>query len=219
LRNAQPAARVARVVLLTTSEAAMQNRQLVIAVKVTAALLLLVAPCGADERTPMPGAVTFAPCAGCHGSPESPAPPPDLDGNAWTTAVGVGAHQAHLRAPSKLSAPIACTTCHVVPVAVDSPGHLAGPGPAIVNARLGYDHDTQVCTNAYCHGSALPAWTSSGDVTCGTCHGIPPIDAAHDPSMTPTTCVTCHPGTVDATGAIIVIDGSSEHINGVVDLR
>jgi predicted CxxxxCH...CXXCH cytochrome family protein len=201
-------------------EAAMKNRQLVIAVKASAALLLLVAPCGAEKRTATSsGFATSIPCDGCHGGPESPAPPNDVEGNTRTTAVGVGAHQAHLRTPSKLSAPIACTTCHAVPVAIDSPGHLAGPGPAIVDARLGYDHDTQLCTNTYCHGSALPPWTSSGEVTCGSCHGVPPMDASHDPSMTPTTCATCHPGTVDATGAIIITGGTSEHINGFVDLR
>jgi predicted CxxxxCH...CXXCH cytochrome family protein len=198
----------------------MNNRQLAIAIKATAALLLLVAPCGAQEPTATPpGLAVFSPCDGCHGSPESPAPPTDLEGNTWTTAVGVGAHQAHLQAPSKLSAPIACATCHAVPIAIDSPGHLGGPGPALVDARLGYDHDTQVCTNTYCHGSALPPWTSSGQVGCGSCHGVPPMDAAHDSSMTTTTCATCHPGTVDATGAIIVTNGTSEHINGVVDLR
>ena len=158
-------------------------------------------------------------CDSCHGSPASAAPPMDLEGNTFTTAVGVGAHQAHLQALSKISAPIPCATCHVVPAAIDSPGHIVGPGPAIVNANLGYDHATQTCSSSYCHGSALPPWTSSGEVTCGSCHGIPPIDASHNPAMTLTTCSACHPGTVDAFGNIIVTNGTSEHINGVVDLQ
>ena len=37
--------------------------------------------------------------------------------------------------------------------------------------------------------------------------------------MTLQTCATCHPGTVDAFGNIIVTNGTSEHINGVVDLQ
>jgi hypothetical protein len=37
--------------------------------------------------------------------------------------------------------------------------------------------------------------------------------------MTLTSCATCHPGTVDAFGNIIVINGMCKHINGVVDLR
>jgi hypothetical protein len=34
-----------------------------------------------------------------------------------------------------------------------------------------------------------------------------------------TDCASCHPGTVDAFGNILVTDQISEHINGVVDLR
>jgi hypothetical protein len=35
--------------------------------------------------------------------------------------------------------------------------------------------------------------------------------------MTLSTCVTCHPGTVDAFGNIVVNNGTSEHIDGNVD--
>src|ERR1700733_12922263 len=98
----------------------MKDRQLVLVVKAVVALLLLVAPCAAEVRpaAAIPGApctATIAACDACHGSPESPAPPTDLEGNTWTSAAGVGAHQAHLQAPSKLSPPIACEACHVVP--------------------------------------------------------------------------------------------------------
>jgi predicted CxxxxCH...CXXCH cytochrome family protein len=157
-------------------------------------------------------------CDGCHGSPASPAPPTDLAGNTFTTAIGVGAHQAHLKALSKISAPIACATCHVVPATVGSPGHIAA-GFALVTANLGWSHDAQTCSSSYCHGSALPRWTSSGAVSCGSCHGIPPADASHNPMMTLTSCIACHPGTVDAFGNIIVTNQTSEHINGVVDLH
>ena len=58
-----------------------------------------------------------------------------------------------------------------------------------------------------------------GQVSCGSCHGIPPSDAAHAPTMTLTSCATCHPGTVDAFGNILVTNGISEHMNGVVDLQ
>jgi predicted CxxxxCH...CXXCH cytochrome family protein len=155
-------------------------------------------------------------CNSCHGSAASIAPPNDLAGNMFTTAIGVGAHQAHLQASSRISAPIPCTTCHVVPTAIDSPGHIA-PGNAPVTAALGWDHDAQTCSTSYCHGTATPRWTSSGQVSCGSCHGIPPADASHSPTMTLTSCASCHPGTVDAFGNIIVTNGESEHINGVVD--
>ncbi len=157
-------------------------------------------------------------CSGCHGSAASPAPPVDLSGNTFTTAIGVGAHQAHLQASSHISAPIPCATCHVVPTTIDSPGHIDHAGPAIVNASLAWDRDAQTCASSYCHGPSLPVWTSTGEVTCGSCHGIPPSDAPHTPTMTLTSCAACHSGTVDAFGNIIVTNGTSEHINGVVDL-
>jgi predicted CxxxxCH...CXXCH cytochrome family protein len=160
---------------------------------------------------------TAAGCSGCHGGPSSPAPPRDLLGNTFTTAIGVGAHQAHLQAPSRLSAPIACATCHVVPSAIDSPGHIAA-GPAKVNAELGWDRDAQTCAGASCHGPARPTWTSSTQVACGSCHGIPPADANHTPAMSLASCASCHPQTIDASGTIIVTGGTSKHINGTVDL-
>ena len=157
-------------------------------------------------------------CSGCHGSASSPAPPVDLSGNTFTTAIGVGAHQAHLRGASRISAPIRCDVCHLVPSALDSPGHIDQVGPAAVTASLGWDRNAQTCASAWCHGTARPIWTSSGQVSCGSCHGIPPSDAPHTPAMTLSSCATCHPGTVDSFGNIIVTNGVSEHINGIVDL-
>ena len=153
-------------------------------------------------------------CTGCHGSGDSPAPPRDLAGNMFTTAIGVGAHQAHLH--SRISTPIACATCHLVPGTIDAPGHIDTPPPAEVVATVGWDRTTQTCT-ASCHGPARPVWTTSGAASCGTCHGIPPVDANHTPAMTLTSCASCHPSTVDAFGNIIVTNGTSTHVNGVVD--
>jgi predicted CxxxxCH...CXXCH cytochrome family protein len=158
-------------------------------------------------------------CDGCHGTAASPAPPVDLAGNTATTALGVGAHQAHLQGRSRLAAPIACSTCHVVPAAVTSPGHIDSAGPAQVAAGLGWDRTSETCASAWCHGPGRPRWTGSGEVSCGSCHGIPPSDASHTPGMPLTSCATCHPGTVDAFGNIIVTGANSEHINGVVDHR
>jgi predicted CxxxxCH...CXXCH cytochrome family protein len=158
-------------------------------------------------------------CDGCHGTAASPAPPVDLAGNTATSALGVGAHQAHLQGRSRLSAPIACATCHAVPATITSPGHIDSGGPAPVVAGLGWDRTSQTCATAWCHGPARPRWTGSGEVSCGSCHGIPPADASHTPDLPLTSCVTCHPGTVDAFGNIIVTAGASEHINGIVDHR
>jgi predicted CxxxxCH...CXXCH cytochrome family protein len=158
-------------------------------------------------------------CDGCHGTAASPAPPIDLAGNTFTTALGVGAHQAHLQASARISAPIACATCHAVPSSVDAPGHMDSSGPAEVAANLGWDRTTQTCATAACHGPARPRWTSTGQVSCGTCHGIPPASPSHAPGLPLTSCAACHPGTVNAFGNIIVTGQSSEHINGVVDHR
>jgi predicted CxxxxCH...CXXCH cytochrome family protein len=157
-------------------------------------------------------------CSGCHGSAQSPAPPVDLSGNTFTTALGVGAHQAHLQAQSQISAPIACTACHAVPTTIDSPGHIDSPLP-VVNASLTWNRTTQTCASSYCHFSSEPVWTSQGEVYCGSCHEVPPSDAAHTPSMTLQSCNACHPGTVDPYGNIIVTNGASEHIDGIVEYQ
>ncbi len=155
-------------------------------------------------------------CSGCHGSARSPAPPVDLSGNTFTTALGVGAHQAHLQAQSQISAPVPCTACHAVPATIDSPGHIDSPLP-VVNATLTWDRNAQTCATSYCHGQSQPGWTAQGGVWCGSCHDIPPSDAPHTPAMTLQSCNACHPGTVDAFGNIIVSNGSSEHIDGIVE--
>ncbi len=161
-------------------------------------------------------------CDGCHGGAASAAPPTDLAGNTFTTAIGVGAHQAHLQASSRLSAPIPCATCHLVPASLGSPGHIDSAAPAEVAANLGWDREAQTCATASCHGTSRPRWTSSGAVSCGTCHGLPPADASHTAGMPITRCASCHPATVDASGAIIVTGqgpaATSHHLDGVVDV-
>lgn len=161
-------------------------------------------------------------CDGCHGSAASPAPPRDLAGNVFTTALGVGAHQAHLQGTARISAPVPCATCHVVPGSLAAAGHIDDASPAEVTAGLGWDRGSETCATASCHGTARPRWTSTGQVSCGSCHGIPPVDASHTPGMPVTSCMTCHPGTVDAFGNIIVNGqgqtATSSHLNGVVDV-
>ena len=154
-------------------------------------------------------------CDGCHGTAASPAPPVDLSGNTSITAIGVGAHQAHLNVPSGLRGPIPCATCHVVPATITSPGHLDA-GPAKVTASLGWDRSSQTCTTS-CHGATPPVWTTHGTVACGTCHGIPPASAPHTPAMPLSACVACHAASVDGFGNILVTNGTSHHMDGVVD--
>jgi predicted CxxxxCH...CXXCH cytochrome family protein len=152
-------------------------------------------------------------CDGCHGNAGNPAPPLDLAGNMFTTAIGVGAHQAHLQGPSALRAPLPCETCHAVPATLTAAGHLDA-APADVLSALGWNRDTQTCTT-WCHGNAQPKWTSSGEVVCGSCHGVPPATASHSPTMTIASCVNCHAKTVNAFGNILVSGG--QHMDGDVD--
>lgn len=161
-------------------------------------------------------------CDGCHGDATSPAPPRDLSGATATTALGVGAHRAHLEGPRRLRGPIACATCHRVPTALGDAGHLDSAAPAEVELGVGWNRDLQSCATAWCHGPARPRWTSSGEVTCGSCHGVPPADAAHAPDLPLTACAGCHPRSVDAFGNILLQSGptglTSEHLDGDVDL-
>jgi len=60
-------------------------------------------------------------------------------------------------------------------------------------------------------------WTTSGGAYCGSCHGVPPADASHAPNLPLTACATCHAATIDAMGNIIVTNGASHHMDGVVD--
>lgn len=157
-------------------------------------------------------------CSGCHGDDDSPAPPRDLAGNTATTALGVGAHRAHLDGRSRISAPISCATCHVVPAVIDSPGHLDAALP-VVAASLGWNRQSQTCATAWCHEASRPVWTGANQVFCGSCHAIPPATPAHATATTLSTCASCHPRTVDAFGNIIVENGASAHLDGVVDLQ
>lgn len=160
-------------------------------------------------------------CDGCHGSTSSPAPPRDLAGNTFTSSLGVGAHQAHLLAPSRLRGPIACATCHRVPAAVSETGHIDSPSPAEVDTTLGWDRTAASCGTAWCHGPARPIWTTTGGAVCGSCHGIPPVTASHTPGMPLASCATCHPWSVTTTGSIVIIPGpngsTSQHMDGDVD--
>lgn len=185
-------------------------------------------------------------CSSCHGNPQNPAPPRDLSGNTSPTALGVGAHQAHLTNAQGLTAPIPCASCHVVPAAVDSPGHIDHPLPATVTfsglalndgAAPAWDRNTATCSNTYCHGGGAqmandtagrlrtPVWTlGSSQAFCGSCHGVPPSTTAHA-GVNPFdfgACARCHANTVTSNGTIIVTGPpgarTSAHINGVIDV-
>src|SRR6478735_7052313 len=101
----------------------------------------------------------------CHGDDNSNAPPKSVSGATDTTSVAVGAHQAHLDALPAWHHRVECADCHVVPAAVDSPGHIDGDNVAEVIGPRITSWDGTTCTSQ-CHGSATlggtkpnPIWT------------------------------------------------------------
>ncbi len=172
-------------------------------------------------------------CTDCHGQAGrtgadpliAAAPPVGPAGERDTTDLAVGAHQAHLVA-GNVSAPIACAECHAVPTSLDHADGVAQVtfGPSATRGRLParWDASTANCAAVYCHGATLPGGLATSPVwtrvdgtqrRCDSCHGNPP-PAPHPPD---TDCATCHPGTVDAGGAILVANGL--HLNGKVDVH
>lgn len=133
-------------------------------------------------------------CDACHGAPPES-----------------GAHAAHLGAT--LATPVACETCHKVPVKVTDEGHLDDGTPG-VEVRLNPDvagpqaaFARGKCSNVTCHGGDTPAW--NGEAPCGSCHGVPPV--GHPAGE----CARCHPNALP--------DGMpvdpAEHMNGSIDNR
>jgi predicted CxxxxCH...CXXCH cytochrome family protein len=156
-------------------------------------------------------------CGACHGSGDDPWP-------------STGAHPSH-ESPT-LSAPVACSTCHVVPSTVLDPTHLDGvvhvtlSGLALARGA-GAAWDGQGCNSVACHGAGLaeppavvPVWrdTSGAASACGACHGIPPTQHT---SSTSCDRATCHGREVMRTAMglpLIAAGGRSLHINGVIDV-
>lgn len=175
-------------------------------------------------------------CSACHGSAQTPAPPPDLSGSSDPSSVTVGAHLVHLTMPHALRGPLGCNECHADITAVDSPGHIDHPLPATVfpadnytgianadGAQPTWDRNSATCSSVYCHGGGThfasdtattlfrtPSWIvpDTTAARCGACHGIPPLDGVtgHEPTARLTTCTTCHPSTIDGSGTLLFTD-------------
>lgn len=190
----------------------------------------LLAACG-DAR-PSAQSKPSSGCSHCHGGPSNAAPPVALSGGSATTEVAVGAHQLHLR-DTPVRAAVPCGECHLVPAAVDSPGHL-GPPPAEVTfgtvaasrgATPTWDRAGPTCSGVHCHGATMrsppsqgPTWTFAAEPdpgrpgVCSTCHGFPPPA----PHLQLTFCSGCHPATVLPDGSIDVAGG--RHIDGALQV-
>lgn len=180
---------------------------------------------GSEDEAP-PNADPQTGCSlNCHGTDNSNAPPTALNGQSDTTTVGVGAHQSHLDPASTWHRQVKCMDCHVVPAAVDSPGHMDGDGKAevtfsqVAGMASSLDAATRTCTT-WCHGSAsfggsnhAPLWTKvdGSQASCGSCHGAPPPP----PHAQDANCASCHP-TMNP-GAMTFLD-PARHIDGTVDV-
>jgi predicted CxxxxCH...CXXCH cytochrome family protein len=156
-------------------------------------------------------------CSRCHGGPENP--------RGGTFPLG-GAHVAHVEGSHRLSAPLSCAECHVMPATVDAPGHLDTALPAeVVFGELArtrsndptYTVPPGTCSGVYCHGPAQLSWNDAppGAAACGTCHGVPPATQAHAQATSLRTCATCHGNVVDGFGNIVNV---TLHINGSIDV-
>jgi predicted CxxxxCH...CXXCH cytochrome family protein len=166
-------------------------------------------------------------CDSCHGKNGQPAPPNSLSGEAETSQLGVGAHQAHLQ-PGTVRGAISCSECHKVPTTIDQAGHV-DPLPADVvfgplalagGLQASWDRDAGRCNSTYCHGDSLtggahtaPEWTrvDGSQKACDACHGNPPPT----PHPQRGNCAACHPQTVLADGRIDLASG--KHIDGSID--
>ena len=51
---------------------------------------------------------------------------------------------------------------------------------------------------------------------CGTCHGVPPSDSSHAANLKLSDCATCHPTTIDPSGAFV---SGGTHLDGVIDAQ
>ncbi len=190
-------------------------------------------------------------CSACHGDATSSAPPRDVSGHTNPALVTVGAHRAHLTAHT-FRGPLACEECHRVPKAVGDQGHIDSAPPAEVfpevdgvgvlarhdNARASWEHASATCASVYCHGGGArlardatatvvraPLWTGgASQVFCGSCHGLPPKDGFHIPTLGVGDCIQCHAATMAADGGLVFspnVDGGSPvttHLDGKVQV-
>lgn len=172
------------------------------------------------------GVVDYSPgeCQSCHGSAQNAAPPADTLGETLASALGVGAHQAHLAGGSS-GRPLDCGECHRVPEHVEDATHLDGPPAEVrfLGVASTHDHapswqrDRATCADSWCHGPTRadarlpPVWNDGAKLDCQGCHGAPPPP----PHPQLENCSRCH-ADVGADNHSIV--ERSRHVDGVVDV-
>ncbi len=177
-------------------------------------------------------------CQSCHSNPPNGTAYPNIAAAHLPSAQAVQSH-------STLNLTDICGECHygLGSVTLDhfssaknwgrgtnsfQPGHvvfgaftftnITGHGPS-------FNATNQQCTNTYCHGKTLvggankaPIWNSTTYLTaagCGTCHGFPPVNAAHTGFTSATPCNGCH-AHVNATNNGFT--DPTKHVNGAIDV-
>jgi predicted CxxxxCH...CXXCH cytochrome family protein len=151
-----------------------------------------------------------------------------VGGGTLPNVRGVGAHEAH-RGASAWHATIACSSCHLVPDAQDSPGHIDGDNVAEVdftnlNRRAVYTTLTATCTNLYCHGNGqdnngTALWIVPGTLGCTSCHSVNGnnMSGAHSAHITRNIqCSTCHSTVINADRTF---KDPTLHVNGVHEVK
>jgi len=179
-------------------------------------------------HTPAEG--VFA-CDNCHYREGDAGSFVDVQNRTDSTLVTVGMHTSHILARHSLTAPLDCSTCHVLPDSVFAAGHLEDSDSDVTFDSLAtakgtlspvWDHSAGTCSDVYCHGAfdfngvtgndSPWIWTDSlaGDNLCDTCHGYPPTG-----HMSVVNCGSCHKSVVGA-DHLSIID-TQKHINGRAD--
>jgi predicted CxxxxCH...CXXCH cytochrome family protein len=174
------------------------------------------------------GAGATGGCTTCHGSGESSAPPRDLSGDTAPTVSGVGAHAAHLKSSTWHRA-VTCSNCHVVPTALDSPGHRDGDNLAEVifdtlNPAGTYTAATTTCASQYCHSNGrgntgTVSWVVPGALACTSCHSVDGTNMSNNHRRhlgEGMNCNGCHRDVVDQNRTII---NATLHVNGVHEVK
>lgn len=155
-------------------------------------------------------------CTTCHGQPGRPFPPRDPCFFPDDAARGL-AHAAHVRSDRVSGGGLACASCHPMPGAgVMGGSHGNLHVDVVFDPAAGastFDAASKRCTSA-CHARPggtrpTPAWTETGPMGCGDCHGAPP------PNHYDGGCSNCHAGVHD-TGTGFA--GAHLHVNGKVNL-
>jgi len=177
-------------------------------------------------------------CTFCHGT-RTPgwtasslplaAPPRGAHGETLPSQPQVGAHRKHVGIGSTISDGVACTECHTVPADL---AHLDGRvtltfGALAQQGGLLPGYAAGSCSATYCHGTTLvgganttPSWT--GTVSCGDCHGSPPLTGQHGFSVhVAQPCSRCHAQVATATALPGIQDlpaARALHVNGQKDV-